>query len=98
MKPNETQPGWEGSGDFCTTRSSLVVMASDDDRDAEEALRELCEAYWLPLYAFARRSGKSVEDAQDITQEFLQKMLKSGNLVRADQEQGKFRTYLLGCL
>ncbi len=40
----------------------------------------------------------SVEDAQDITQEFLRRMLESGNLVRANQAQGKFRTYLLRCL
>ena len=95
---NETKTAWGGGSDFCTTRWSLVVLASGHDGDAEQALRELCESYWLPLYAFVRRSGKSVEESQDLTQEFLRRMLESGNLVRADRDQGKFRTYLLGCL
>jgi RNA polymerase sigma factor (sigma-70 family) len=76
----------------------MVVLASGSDRDSERALQELCESYWFPLYAFARRSGLSVQEAQDMTQEFLSRMLKSGKLLTADRSRGKFRTYLLGCM
>jgi RNA polymerase sigma-70 factor (ECF subfamily) len=76
----------------------MVVMAASEDEGAEGALQELCEAYWPPLYAFARRSGCDPEEAQDMTQEFVAQMLERGLLDKVDRERGKFRTYLLRCM
>jgi hypothetical protein len=39
--------------------------------DAATAPKELCRTYWFPLYAYVRRQGHTVEDAQDLTQQFL---------------------------
>ena len=45
-------------GRFDTTRWSLVMSAVEGVGDeAREALAALCQAYWYPLYAFARRRG-----------------------------------------
>ena len=45
-----------------------------------------------------RRRGQGPEDAQDLTQEFFQRLLASDWIARADQSKGRFRTFLLGGL
>ena len=81
---------------FATTHWSLVVSAGGDrSPEAGRSLAILCEAYWFPLYAFVRRAGNSAEDAQDLTQEFFVRLLDKHFLAAADQEKGRFRTFLL---
>ncbi|MCO6045183.1 sigma-70 family RNA polymerase sigma factor [Aeoliella sp. ICT_H6.2] len=60
-----------------------------------EALESLCRAYWYPLYAFARRSGQSAADAEDLTQGFFEKLLEKQWLADAEREKGRLRTFLL---
>jgi DNA-directed RNA polymerase specialized sigma24 family protein len=93
-----TLGGSAGSGKaaFVTTHWSVVLAAShNDDRMTEAALARLCETYWYPLYAYVRRRGYSVEDAQDLTQEFFAHVLERHWLAEADQFKGRFRTFLL---
>jgi RNA polymerase sigma-70 factor (ECF subfamily) len=81
---------------FLTTHWSLVLAAGDRDAaKARAALAELCAAYWHPLYAYVRRLGYDVNQAQDLTQEFFTRLLEKDYLRAADQERGKFRTFLL---
>lgn len=93
----------EGSSRFHTTHWSLIAALPEradqtlDDR-AQDALKHLCETYWQPLYAFARHSGWSAEDAQDLTQAFLTKVVETGGLGSATPERGRFRSYLLGAM
>ena len=54
--------------------------------------------YWFPLYAYVRPRGHSPEDAQDLTQEFLARLLERNWVARADQARGRFRTFLLVAL
>ena len=42
-----------------------------------------------------RRSGRSAEDAKDLTQGFFAVLLDKGWLEAADREKGKLRTFLL---
>ena len=85
-----------GRSAFVTTRWSVVLSAGRDDTPhAGAALEKLCRAYWFPLYAYVRRRGYSVEDAQDLTQEFFARVLERHWLARADQAKGRFRTFLL---
>ena len=53
-------------------------MACQDDSDAthRKAIEELCEIYWYPIYAFIRRKGRNVQDAQELTQSFFLKVLE----------------------
>lgn len=75
------------------------MLAGQEDLDsAQEALAGLCQDYWYPLYAYCRRQGLDVHDAQDATQGFFNHLLEVGTLQRARAEQGRFRTFLLGCL
>ncbi len=83
-------------GCFVTTHWSVVLTAGRSDTTrSQAALERLCLAYWFPLYAYARRRGYSVEDAQDLTQEFFARVLERHWLARADQAKGRFRTFLL---
>ncbi|MDH3283171.1 MAG: sigma-70 family RNA polymerase sigma factor [Acidobacteriota bacterium] len=83
-------------GGFATTHWSVVVAAGDRaSPDAERALASLCEAYWYPLYAFARRRGADPEEARDLTQSFFATLLEKNYVADADRERGRFRTFLL---
>lgn len=76
---------------FVTTHWSVVLKAGNDTA----ALSELCRVYWSPLYAYVRRLGKSPQDAEDLTQAFLARLLEKNYIASADQEKGRFRTFLL---
>ena len=80
---------------FATTRWSVVLATRGDGAECREALETLCAAYWYPLYAYSRRRGTSVEDAQDLVQGFFLVLLRRGSLASADPERGRFRTFLL---
>jgi RNA polymerase sigma-70 factor (ECF subfamily) len=82
--------------DFATTRWSLVRQAAQaGTADGRTALAGLCERYWPPLYACARRLGYSASDAEDLTQGFFTHILDTSFLNRADLGRGRFRSYLL---
>ena len=77
---------------FATTRWSLVVQAG---RDAGQALGELIEGYWYPLYAYARRYGLDAATAADRVQGFFAALIEKDFLLAADPARGRFRTFLL---
>ena len=84
---------------FEATRWSLVLKAGAADETLRRAaLEQLCRAYWYPLYAYLRRSGRGVEDAEDLAQEFFVRLLDGRLLGVADPARGKFRTLLLSSL
>ena len=89
---NQTAPRAE----FPPTRWSAVLRLRERDGSGEKALAELCEIYWRPLFTFARRCGHSAHDAEDLTQGFFARLLKSELLVRADPARGRLRSFLLG--
>jgi len=92
-------PGGVGQTLFATTHWSVVLAtAGEDSPQASAALEELCRTYWYPLYAFIRRQGYGVEDAQDLTQGFFSHILSRRFLGRASREKGKFRSFILGSL
>ena len=91
---------WEEAGaPFEETAWSVVLAAgAETDARAQAALAELCRIYWRPIYAYVRRSGYAVHDAQDLTQSFFQHLLENETLRRASRDKGRFRSFLLGAL
>ncbi|HEY1789700.1 MAG TPA: ECF-type sigma factor [Verrucomicrobiae bacterium] len=84
---------------FVTTHWSLVVSARDGESpQSAAALEKLCRAYWYPLYAYIRHSGRSKENAEDLTQAFFTRLLEKNFLDSAQQERGRFRSFLLVAL
>jgi DNA-directed RNA polymerase specialized sigma24 family protein len=81
---------------FGTTQWSLILLARADDPAARDALAELCERYWYPVYGYVRgRVG--LQDAADLTQGFFTHLLESDLLSASHPVRGKFRAYLLAC-
>lgn len=87
--------------EFVTTRWSLILSAANvgsEQQKAHDALAELCRTYWRPIFSFVRGRGHSIEDAQDLTQDFFATILKDNWLQRADRNRGRFRSLLLRSL
>jgi RNA polymerase sigma factor (sigma-70 family) len=87
--------------EFVTTRWSLILSAANqgsEQQKAHDALAELCRTYWRPIFSFVRGRGHSVEDAQDLTQDFFAAILKNNWLQHADRNRGRFRSLLLRSL
>jgi RNA polymerase sigma-70 factor (ECF subfamily) len=84
----------EAADPFPKTRWTLVRRA----KDSGMALNDLCRIYWYPIYAYVRRHNASQEDAEDLTQSYLARLLERGYLGRADEQKGKFRAFLLADL
>ena len=80
---------------FNTTHWSLVGNAA---AEGDASLEALCQQYWQPVYVVARRAGHDVETAKDLTQGFFAKLLQQQWLKVADQEKGRFRTFLVTAL
>ncbi len=74
------------------------VLDAESAHSANGALEVLCNAYWFPLYAFARRWLGEVEAAQDATQEFFLRLLEKPVLASATPERGRFRAFLLSSM
>jgi len=75
----------------------MVLKATDPENPsaAHEALSSLCESYWYPLYSYARRKGNSPDNSADLTQAFFAFLLEKERIQSADQQRGRFRTFLL---
>jgi RNA polymerase sigma factor (sigma-70 family) len=82
---------------FPTTHWSVVLRARQcgDTREFKSAFDRLYRAYWYPLYAYARRWGRSPDDSQDLTQGFFTYVLEKDLFAVADSDRGKLRTFLL---
>jgi RNA polymerase sigma-70 factor (ECF subfamily) len=76
----------------------VLTAADKESPRAAEALENLCRAYWFPLYAFIRRKGHGVPEAEDLTQEFIARLLCRNFPAGIQPEGGKFRSYLLTAL
>lgn len=85
----------DAASPFQQTRWSLIQRAQAGGGDASVAIGELCMAYWMPLYGWARRSGASPEDAEDVVQGFFGDVLRKQLFQKADAAKGRLRTFLL---
>lgn len=96
---NRTDGIHSGNDRFATTHWSVVLEAGQETTPSSQAaLNALCRTYWYPLYVYVRRTGRSPEDAQDMTQAFFVRLFEKHTLARADQKRGRFRSFLLSAL
>jgi RNA polymerase sigma-70 factor (ECF subfamily) len=92
-------PSRKASGeDFRTTRWTQVSRAKADSPEGRRALAELCHAYYEPVGAFLRCELRDADAARELTHEFFAGVLGGGAISHAEQERGRFRSYLLGAV
>ena len=85
--------------EFPSTQWSKILQAGAVASAADSPeLEALCRAYWPPLYSFLRRQGHSPQDAEDLVQGFLARLLAREDLAEVGPEKGRFRTFLLTSL
>jgi len=98
----QAQEGGKSPGagrSFQTTHWSQVLRAAEgDSAESREALAELCQAYWYPLYAFVRRRGYNAADASDLTQSYFTLLVEKEYLRQVRPTAGRFRYFLLASL
>ena len=79
---------------FPHTRWSVVLrLRAPGEAERRRAMSELCVHYWRPLYTFARRCGHAREDAEDLTQGFLARMVERGDIGDVSEERGRLRLF-----
>jgi len=101
VTPETAITGGHAPDRFVTTRWSVVLSCANSEASTEtvrNALAQLCQMYWRPIFAFVSRNGFSIEDAQDLTQDFFVMVLDGHLLERADPHRGRFRSLLLKAL
>ncbi len=95
-QPSDQSPAADG---FTSTRWSIVLAAGQTERpDSQQALAQLCQSYWYPLYAYMRKRIRDPHEAQDLIQEFFSRLLERNTVSVADPQRGRFRTFLLTSL
>jgi RNA polymerase sigma-70 factor (ECF subfamily) len=71
----------------------ILRLAAADEPARQKALSEMCEAYWKPLYAYARNLGATPEDAEDLTQGFIAHLLQNADFATLTAERGRMRSF-----
>lgn len=79
---------------FPATHWSVVLRASGSDAAADEALAQLCQTYWYPIYAYVRRQVHNPEDAWDLTQGFFAHLVENHALAQVNPARGRLRSFL----
>ena len=93
---NEQSDDYPAVMQFSTTQWSVVLAAGRRDTvESNFALERLCKSYWPPLYAYVCRRVSNLQEAQDLTQAFFERMLEREYLKDADPLRGRFRSFLL---
>lgn len=99
VQPTPSTPSRKAPGEeFCTTRWTQVSRAKADSPDGRRALAELCHAYYEPVVAFLRCELRDADAARELTHAFFAEVLSGGAITHAEQERGRFRSYLLGAV
>jgi len=97
--PNDTGMA-PGPSSFPSTHWSIVRAAREPGSpECRDSIGRLIDAYWRPVYAYIRHAwSRSPEDAKDLTQDFLSRMVGGSLLAQYDRDKGRFRAYLKGAL
>lgn len=84
------------SSNFHTTQWTVIRGAQNWSTELrQQALSQLCQAYWMPLYVYLRRSGYSDSDSEDLVQGYFEQLLSKEFLQSVDSAKGRFRSFLL---
>jgi len=78
---------------FLVTRRSLVERLVN--RDDQKHWQEFFDTYWKLIYGFARKSGLTDAEAQDVVQETIITVSRKIDSLKYDPSVGSFKGWLL---
>ncbi len=81
-----------------TTRWSQVLAAQGKGERGQAALSDLCATYYPAVEAFVRRRVGDVDQAQDLTQAFFNRLLERQGLGSYEPGRSRFRSFLVGAV
>jgi len=96
--PSSDEPDLPRQSFPSTDWAGVLAAGSSDAMAAGPALEQICTRYWYPLYSYIRRQGHSHHPAEDLTQEFLARLLANESMAKANPARGRFRAFLLSSL
>jgi RNA polymerase sigma-70 factor (ECF subfamily) len=92
-------PSPHGSHRFPTTAWTAlqeIRQAPAAERTAQK--NSFIVRYWKPVFGFLRAGSYTLEQAEELTQAFFVDLLEGEDILGADPERGRFRTFLLTLL
>ena len=99
LPPSPSRPlATERSGLMPHTPWTLLFHGRGTDDDALKHLNEVLRMYWRPLKICIERRGFGPHESEDITQDFLSRLVHKGSFDDVDREKGRLRSYLLTAL
>jgi RNA polymerase sigma factor (sigma-70 family) len=86
--------------EFPATRHSVIRAAGSPDAESRrQAYAAIVEAYWKPVYKYARMKWHAPpEEAEDLTQAFFARAFEKNFFNGYDPAKARFRTFLRICL
>lgn len=98
-KDDKTFMGGKDERFWTTCWTNIRSLETLDEKRRTEIVNNLIQKYWKPVYCFLRQKGCPNETAKDLTQGFFcEIVLGKDLLLQADEQKGKFRTFLLKAL
>lgn len=76
----------------------MQILQGGSDEEMARVMEQICRLYWKPIFSFLRHNGKSLHDAEDLTQAFFEKIITEEALREARRERGRLRSFMLGML
>ncbi|MFH1232122.1 MAG: sigma-70 family RNA polymerase sigma factor [Planctomycetota bacterium] len=81
-----------------TQWTNILRVKNKSSLGYNETLNQFISIYWKPIYFYIRRSGKDIETAKDLTQEFFTVFLEKDFIKDVERSKGRFRSFMLAAL
>jgi len=93
-------PGQRWFDTFGQSRWTMVrrlTFTEEEERVQQQLLKELCEAYAPPVYAFFRSRNHSPSEAEALAEDLFAEILSRRDRIASARDHGGFRAYLFAC-
>lgn len=81
-----------------TDWSQIRRLKAAPPAEQQPLLDVLAEKYWTPIFQYLLCLGHAEQEVQDLIQDFFVFALRTRLFAKADEQRGKFRSFLLGSL
>lgn len=84
---------------YAASRWSVVLASGrSQSPEAPQAMIQLCQAFWQPVFGYVRQRGYSIDQARYAMQEFFGHLRDRRTGTPAERPHGRLRTFIRSCL